>query len=69
MYPVDNRNIWINNHVNNANSHYDYKRKKLKKVIRDMVYVSTHNLVIKLLVSYNLSNGNLFISHVKHIFS
>lgn len=38
MYPVDNRNIWINNHVNNPNSQYDYKHKKLKKVIRDMVY-------------------------------
>jgi len=50
MYPVDNRNIWINNHVNNPNSPYDYKRKKLKKVIRDMVYVSRHSLVIKLLV-------------------
>lgn len=49
MYPVDNRNIWINNHVNNRNYGYDYKRKKLKKVIKDLVYVSTLNLIINLL--------------------
>ncbi|NP_001156128.1 transforming growth factor beta regulator 1-like [Acyrthosiphon pisum] len=37
MYPVDNRNVWINNIIN-PSSRYGIKCKKLKKVIKDMVF-------------------------------
>ncbi|CAI6355645.1 unnamed protein product [Macrosiphum euphorbiae] len=37
MDPVDNRNVWINNIIN-PTSRYDTKCKKLKKVIKDMVF-------------------------------
>ncbi|KAL5238442.1 hypothetical protein ACI65C_005852 [Semiaphis heraclei] len=39
MYSVDNRNMWINNHhIHYPCTRYNIKRKKLKKVIKDMVF-------------------------------
>jgi len=51
MYSVDNRNMWINNHhIHNPCTRYDTKRKKLKKVIKDMVFVSTLSFIVNLLL-------------------
>lgn len=46
MHSVDDRNVWINNIIDNPNIRYDTKRKKLKKVIKDMVFVSMLNLIV-----------------------
>lgn len=51
MYSVDNRNMWINNHhIHYPCTRYNIKRKKLKKVIKDMVFVSTLRFIVNSLL-------------------